>query len=358
MKEKYVLDVYCVSDFGGAERRLIRVYNEIAKKYDCDIVFRGSSKKKILEILEKSDCNIDNINKVYYFRYSILSLLYFCFVNKYNNIHVFDVCGYNKALLSIMKKKGIKTLLTIAFQNYAYGLVDNKTKEDLIRHLNLATKVDVLFPAGEKYLKEISNNNRITVTPGSFTRIELFTPSEKKEKLMLFVARRLEKDKNASMLVDACNICQDYIRQYGYKIMICGKDYEEEKLRNKIRKLHLEDILEMPGYIVTSKVFPKAEVYLCIDLIDNYPAQTITEAVACGCSLICTDVGYSRMCGSEDFSTYIEVNAGALADAMCVQMKKNDWKKKQEVNLARNYALEHYSIASSATYFERLIKEE
>lgn len=358
MKKKCVIDLYCIAEFGGAERRLVRIYNEIAKKQDCDIVFRGSSRKKIAQILEAADCSVDNIKKVYCFRYSLLSFLYLAFSRKYKSIHVFDVCGYNRAVLSLMKVKKIRTILTIAFQNYAYGLVDDKTKGDLIKQLNLATKVDVLFPVGEKYFKEISSNNRITVTPGSFTRVELFTPSEKKEKLMLFVARRLERDKNASMLVDACNICQDNIRQYGYKIMICGKDHEEEELRNKIRNLHIEDIIEMPGYVVTSKIFPRAEVYLCIDLVDNYPAQTITEAVACGCSLICTDVGYSRMCGSEDFSTYIDVNPEALAEAMCVQMKKNEQQKKKEVNLARKYALEHYSITASAEYFERLIGED
>jgi glycosyltransferase involved in cell wall biosynthesis len=355
VKEKYVLDVYCVSDFGGAERRLIRVYNEIAKKYDCDIVFRGSSKKKILEILEKSDCNIDNINKVYYFRYSILSLLYFCFVNKYNNIHVFDVCGYNKALLSIMKKKGIKTLLTIAFQNYAYGIIDDKTKKMLTEHLDLATKVDVLFPAGEKYLKEISKNSNVTVTPGTFTKTELFVPI-KKEKLMIYVARRLEHDKNASMLIEACNICQDDIRKFGYKILICGKDGEEEILRRKIYEFHLEDILEMPGYVVTSTVFPKAEVYISIDLIDNYPSQTIAEAVSSGCSLICTNVGYSKMCGSEEFSKYINVDATELANAIREQMKKNVRQKNENIIKAREYALKYYSIAASAEYFSKLIR--
>lgn len=40
----------------------------------------------------------------------------------------------------------------------------------LTEHLDLATKVDVLFPAGEKYLKEISKNSNVTVTPGTFTK--------------------------------------------------------------------------------------------------------------------------------------------------------------------------------------------
>ncbi len=356
MKERYVLDLYCISDFGGAERRLVRVYNEIAKENTCDIVFRGSSKKKLKEILKKSDCNIENINKIYCFRYSVLSLLYLCFTNRYKNVHIFDISGYNKVLLLIMKLKRVNTLLTIAFQNYAYGIVDDETKKVLVDHLKLAKKIDVLFPAGEKYLKEISKNENVTVTPGSFTKTELFVP-DKKEKLMLFIARRLEKDKNATMLIEACNICQDDIRKFGYKIMICGKDYQEEMLRREIKELHLGDILEMPGYVVTSTIFPKAEVYISIDLIDNYPAQTIAEAVSSGCSLICTDVGYSRMCGSEEFSQYIPVNALELANAIRDCMQKSEQQKEKNVEKAREYALKHYSIAASVEYFSELIKE-
>jgi hypothetical protein len=66
---------------------------------------------------------------------------------------------------------------------------------------------DIESMGREKYLKEISKNSNVTVTPGTFTKTELFVPI-KKEKLMIYVARRLEHDKNASMLIEACNTQQ------------------------------------------------------------------------------------------------------------------------------------------------------
>lgn len=354
--KKVALIIYSITEFGGAERRLIRIYNELGKKMECDLIIRGCKSPQIfMQRLEKADCDVSNIHEIKYFKNNIQALMYLFFQGKYNIIHYIDLCGFHKIIARMCKKSSTNTILTIAFQDYAYGLINNRVKKQLISLINLSDKVDVLFPVGKKLFDEISSNKNITITPGTFTNLDLFVPDEK-EKIILFAAARLEKDKNAQLLIEACKICQDKLRQNNYKVIICGQGYEESFLRELVDKYCISDVIDMPGYVKISEIIPKAEVFVCIDLIDNYPSQTIAEAVACGCSLICTDVGYSRMCGNEEFASFIKNDSQELANAIEVFVDKSDKEKKKIVNKAREYAVNNYSIKVSVDYFEKLME--
>lgn len=57
--------------FGGAERRLARVYNEICAENDdlnCDIVIRGCNLNTALPCFERADCDIEKFNHIYVFK--------------------------------------------------------------------------------------------------------------------------------------------------------------------------------------------------------------------------------------------------------------------------------------------------
>lgn len=353
---KIALTIYSDRDFGGAERRLIRIYNELGKSKNCDLIIRGENSLEKFKIrLKKSDCDISNINEIKLFKYSLSALIYLIFTDNYNVIHFFDIGErFNYVLSWFMKKKGVKTLLTIAFQNYAYGLMDKKTKQKLSKLLDISTAIDVLYPKGVTYLKSICSNREIYLTPGTFTNLEIFYP-QKKKKIILFAAARLEIDKNAKMLIEASNICRDDIRRNDYLVMICGRGGEEAYLRKLIENYKIDDIVKMPGYVKVSEIFPSAELFISIDLIDNYPAQNVAEAVASGCSLICTDVGASRMCGDGTFTSFIGVKSDDLAKAIVDYMNKSDEEKIVMKNHAREYALKNYSINRSVEYFDKII---
>ena len=288
------------------------------------------------------------------FKSNILCLLYLIFNRKYHALHFFDLCGFNIALARAMKFFSTRTILTIAFTNYAYGWIDEKTKEKLVTLLNECDKIDVLYPAGKEYLHSISTNKDISITPGTFTNIDIFR-REKKEKLVLFAAARLEKVKNAVLLINACNICKNFIRNLGYTIYICGKGFEEKYLNNKINEYGIEDIVKMIGYVKISDIMPKTEIFVSLSLEENYPSQALAEATACGCAVICTDVGYSRMCGEGIFIEYITNDSRMLAEKLVKFMKLSFEEKNIIEKSARAYAKIHYSISKSASYFEKLL---
>ena len=145
------------------------------------------------------------------------------------------------------------------------------------------------------------------------------------------------------------------MRSQGYKVTICGQGFEENHLRNLIKKYNLSDVIDMPGYVKVSEIIPRAEIFVCVDMVDNYPSQTIAEAVSCGCALICTDVGYSRKCGSEEFSVFVQNDPKQLSAAIDVFIEKSDAEKHEIIEKARQYAIHNYSIKSSVEYFEKVM---
>ena len=117
---KVALILFSNSDFGGAERRLVRIYNELGKENECDIIVRGSDYDGFYKRLKKADCDVSNIHKIITFKSNFLCLLYLIICRKYKAIHFFDMCGFNIAIAKIMRIFSTRTLLTVAFQNYAF----------------------------------------------------------------------------------------------------------------------------------------------------------------------------------------------------------------------------------------------
>lgn len=76
--------------FGGAKRRLPRIYNEICAENDdikCDIVAFKSEINTVSAQLQLADCDVKKINHIYAFKSRIESLLHVLFLHKYTIIH-------------------------------------------------------------------------------------------------------------------------------------------------------------------------------------------------------------------------------------------------------------------------------
>src|SRR5690606_16972126 len=104
---------------------------------------------------------------------------------------------------------------------------------------------------------------KISITPNSFTDLGRFVPKTKK-KIMVFSAARLMKNKNPMLLINAVVLVQDFIREKGYKIIICGQGYEEDNLKKKVNEENLNDIIQYLGYVDTYPYITEAEVFFSL----------------------------------------------------------------------------------------------
>lgn len=296
--------------FGGAERRLLRIFNEIGITHRVSVLVRACLKTELQNRLDQAACCTDNFSEI---RFSapkdkiigtLDSLRQLMAINP-DVIISFDAGPFNRVMVRWMHFLGKHVVLTIANDLYYDEAMKGTENQALRRLLQKADHIDLLYPRQERYYRKLLQGKTVlTVTPGTFTDLRLFQPG-KKERLFVFIAARLEDYKNPRMVLEAAIKCAPMLRKRGYKVLICGKGWEEDALRQMIRERGVSDVVEMPGYVKPHEILPRANVLCATNLINNYPSQTIAEAAACGCFLIATEVGETYRILDDSYSVGI-----------------------------------------------------
>lgn len=357
-KSRYALIIVMGDFFGGAERRLIRVYNEIAKRKKIDLYIRGSDSIKFRELIEIGNINVTNYNNIICYRsnfFNTIKCIRNLWFQKYTKIHFFDYNRFNYFITLFLKRSHVKIICTIANYNYLKEGYNEICKSNLEKLIKNCDYIDLLYPGEIEYLRRLTDNEKIHITPGTFTDLNLFKP-DNKENIILFAAARLENEKNPGMLVDACILFQDKIRSERYEVWIVGQGGEEEILRNKIKKNKIEDFVKMKGYVCTSKIMPKAKVFLSLGLYENYPSQSLAEAAASGCYIIATDVGDTNKIINTQCSKLISCDIQALGNAIMDYIYKKDETKEQYQKQIRLFAEKIFDMNISVKYFSYLLE--
>lgn len=345
------------NSFGGAERRLTRVYNEICsenKDIKCDFIGRGCDKNKVLKKFQEADCSVENLNRIQVFKSQLRSFL--CMLHpSYKTVHFYGANKYNLLSLLICKLSNKKSIYTVCGYREAYNRFPTKHMIIVKIQLRLADHVDLLYPAGVNFISKYVKEGRLTVTPGTFTDLERFKPQEK-EKTILYAAARLEDTKNPILFIESINESRDAIRKAGYKVILLGQGKYEKYLQNYVEDHGLTDIVHLAGYDKTSKYMPSANVFFSTQVLENYPSQSLSEAAACGCYAIITDVGDSRRCADESFAAFVKPDKRALSQALIEYLELSEQEKKAIVGKARAFAEEHFSIEASKKYYLDILR--
>ena len=342
---------------GGAERRLSRIFAEICRynqEMECDLVLRNCNQETAEKFMAHADCDTSAFHNIYCFEKPIDSIFHILRSRQYDIVQFFSASRYNIFCQMVCKISGKKNLYTVCGYGEAYNTFGKKHMRRVRTQLKLADAVDVLYPSGEAFIKSVAKDKPVLITPGTFTDLSVFTP-KKKNKTMLFVAARLEETKNPMLLIEACALCKDQLRQFGYRIVILGKGVLEEKMKSRILEENMSDIVEMVGYAQTSLYIPEAEVFFSLQRQENYPSQSLAEAAACGCYCIITDVGDSRYCADDSFAAFVEAQPAILAEEICHYLELPN--KENIANNARMFAEKNYTIDASKEYFINLFRE-
>lgn len=359
MRIAFVFGHNSIKAFGGAERRLTRVYNEICAENDdlkCDIVVRGCDLDTALELFRQTDCDVSKINHIYAFKSRLKCLLYVLFARKYKAIHFFCAGKFNIIMQLACKLINKKTIYTICSYNEAYNYLSKIVRRVVKLQLCLANHVDLLYPAGADFISQYVKKENLSITPGTFTDLDVFKP-QKKNKTIVYAAARLEDAKNPILFIESINECRDEIRTAGYKVVLLGQGKYEGYLHNYVKEKELTDIVCLTGYDRTSKFMPTASVFFSTQKLENYPSQSLAEAAACGCYLIITDVGDSRRCADKSFAAFVKAEPKALSQALVKYIDFSQEEKEAIIAKARAFAEENYSIEKSKKYYAEILKK-
>lgn len=219
-------------------------------------------------------------------------------------------------------------------------------------------RIDCLYPSATESVQRRFPMCRVTTTPCPGTLLDVFVPVEKK-KVIAFVSRWVEV-KNVRLFFDSVLTIEEDLYQAGYIVQLCGKSSDgqmEKYIARRLASARHPEIIHCPGFIKPETVLPEAELFLSLQDINNYPSQSLLEAISSGCYIIASDEGDTRRIVKPEFGTYCELSVPSVAKSILDYLKISQEDKRKAVEAARSFALENFHIETSAAYYADIARE-
>jgi glycosyltransferase involved in cell wall biosynthesis len=194
---------------------------------------------------------------------------------------------------------------------------------------------------------------KVRITACSFTDLSRCHVGDKSTFKVVFAAR-LEKDKNPLLYLEAALILAKAFPDAEFNIM--GEGRLSGIIADKIRESAMPNIIFHGFHNEPTAILAASSVFVSIQTTNNYPSQSVLEAMACGNAIIASDVGDTRMFVNTENGSLIPLELEALTMAMRKYLKNPELAKKQG-NFAAKYVREHFSVEKAAAYYLQLFQE-
>jgi len=345
---------------GGAERRFLRAWKSLNTQelpFRLLLVINNKLFKSAMDsgVISESRDNLIIISDTSKLQQSVEII---SVIKKYR-IQIVHLPLLQKSLLPLYiylfwNRRRLKTTQTIALSTLAHGL----EKDSLLNLLNIiasmtADRIDSLYYSLLQNPKYRKYRDKITVTPCSFTDYEKYSyDSDKKTKTILFCSR-LIPEKNPQIFVEAANILKGFTE---WHFVICGDGPLLFDLKNQVKQLDLNDRVRFTKVGDTSKLFQSASIFASIQSTENYPSQSLLEAMASGAAVVATDVGdTSRIIVDHHTGLLIDVNSENLASAI-KNLIEDTTLRTSIATAAQMFVIEHHTLEKFQDYLKRLWK--
>lgn len=161
----------------------------------------------------------------------------------------------------------------------------------------LSDKLDSLYPSILQTLLGKLFSKKIEISPCSFTDYDKYSfniSTDTKKPHILFCGRMIE-EKNPLWLLKAVLELKEILAVKGWHIFLIGGGPLEQEVQSFIFSNQLENIVTIKVTNNTAPLFKEASIFLSLQKIENYPSQSLLEAMGCSCCIIATDVGNTRL---------------------------------------------------------------
>jgi len=357
---------------GGVQRRFARAFNYLTSKnspLNCYLIGHSG----LLKRLEESSIRINKKNvilvseldmvekkiKSNFFLKNILisirlsvALIKVVKDIKLNIVHFLNANHLLIPFLIWLKIKKVKIVLSMVASPPWDEVFESSLKKKIVWNIffKFSDVIDSLYRSFGNIYSQYSN--KIRVTPCSFTDYNQFYPHNK-EKLIVF-AGRFESRKNPILFIDSIIGIQDEIRKYGWKCLMLGCGELEGMLRNKVKKAKIYDILTITSLWDISEVLNKSLIFVSLQKGENYPSQSLLEAMASGNTIIATDVGDTRRLINDENGFLLTTHDPLeLSQIISYLIKKPKLCSILGRN-ARQYVLSHHRLEIMSEYLKNL----
>lgn len=208
--------------------------------------------------------------------------------------------------------------------------LSNCIREDLSRH----------GIAGEK----------IVVSEGSVIDATRFQPASKKQPWVVF-AGRLVEEKNPVLFVEAMPAVLRAVPTA--RIFLLGEGPLGPAVEQVVDRAGVRGAVTTGFQPDLAPIFAQAHVFVSLQRQDNYPSQSLLEAMACGAATVATDVGLTWKLVDETTGIRVKPNPDDIAGAV-IQLLKDQQRCERLGLAARRRVMEQHSEERYRAYLESL----
>lgn len=198
----------------------------------------------------------------------------------------------------------------------------------------------------------LSDEARLHAAPCSFVDYEQ-TGAGKKIPLLTFVSRFVPR-KGLDILLPAL---PEILSRCGMlKILIVGQGPMEEEIRKTVRGISGQERVWVGFAREPVKFLKHSMIFLSLQERENYPSQSLLEAMACGNATIATNVGMTSRLVDDDVGILIRRRSDDLVKAVCClyQDRKRvmEMGKRARYRVMREHTVERYLSYLEGIYFK------
>ena len=323
-----------LSGGGGAERRFARMVRHLASQEDAPAVYLILN-RGMMRSLEEAAIDVPRDNVILVeeeaagnrggvagtaLRYS-RQLRRICREHGLDVVH-FLSASYHFLPFLIWKPGRPAVVFSVVAHPYVtrYDGLSWKARLALNAYLSGADAVDALYTGVPGRFPR--HAGKIRVTPCAFTDYARYAPAAERGRRIVF-SGRLEPAKNPRLLLEAAARLAPELRRDGWSIQMLGAGPEEENLRAFIARERIGDLVALRALADTSSVLAASAIFVSLQDGENYPSQSLLEAMACGNAVIATDVGDTRRLVAPGRGLLLErPGVDALAEALQRLMRR------------------------------------
>lgn len=347
---------------GGAERRFLRLIGYLHEnEYDVHLFTSEGGVRALeslgvafntekLHVLSVGTHRSNRVTRHFALISRTFELLRVVRKNNIRHLHFAGNPGVDTLLFSLVSKLAC---------SFSVSMVDSIKDYQLTFRKRLFTNVTARFC---KYIDCLSEQIRgdlclflddkgierkCRVSPCSFTDLNAAISRESRDIDIAMIARMIplkghELFKNA--LVELGNQ-----NRTGIVVHVCGSGPNEAEIRDSFEavkgqriNIHYE---ENPFDILA-----RSKVFVSLQDLENYPSQSLLEAMICKCAIIATDVGSTRQLLDESCAVLIPPDPAVLASALQKLLDSRKLRDTLGSSAARKVA-ETQTIDKFAEYF-------
>lgn len=199
--------------------------------------------------------------------------------------------------------------------------------------LRRASVVDALTdPIRDDLITRGISAEKIVVAPCSFTDTSECNPALAKQPWVVFLARFVDI-KNPLLLAHAIPKILKHCP--GTRFFFFGEGPLQSQIETVVQEPEVAEHVTLRFEPQPLQVLNQSSVFVSLQTEENYPSQSLLEAMACGNAIVATDVGETWRLVDEHNGIRIPLTKEALADAIVQLLNDPDLSQKQQVSRAR-----------------------